>query len=185
MAYIDKTILKEFAADDTDSSQQKVWDMLPEGVSRLFDRACEVPDGFFNKAGDADTVKTFRSNGTEYLALPPYLSETISAISVDTEDLVLGDDTVYFEKDGWLLFASAPAKNVVIQVIAIWGFAAVPADIVQACIEQALFMWRRKDMAFAELSGVPTAAVVAEYSPTFKAVSDKYRGLYSENSYFA
>lgn len=168
-----------------ESDDTAIWEQLAESVSRLFDRECEVSDGFFNAAEVAASARSFLGTGTEFVKLYPYISGSIGAITVDGEVVPLADTDHYNEADDYLIFTYPIFKNAAVSVSARWGFAAIPADIVQACIEQALYQWRKKDLAFAELAGVPTAAVAAQFSPTFAAVANRYRGLYSRNNYFA
>jgi hypothetical protein len=172
----------------TEADADAVFDLLAEAVSRIFDRECEVPDGFFNAAAASGvTLKSYVANGTKYLQLFPYIPASITIIDVDGEDRfeAVTADREYREKDGYLIFDNEPCSGVAIDVTARYGFTAIPADIQQACIEQALAMWRRKDLTFAEISGVSAAAVNAEFSPTFIAVTNRYRGIYSQNSLFA
>lgn len=183
------------SVQESDASNTDAWEALALAVSRLFDRECEVPDGFFSPALEEPSERVFRGKGTEYIRLDPYISSSIDAISIDDEVITIdGDD--YYENEGYLIFGQPPvspglpssivvANGSVVTVNARWGFAAVPAEIRQACIEQGLFMWRKKDLAFTELSGVSTAAVTAKFSPTFQTAVMRYRGLYSKNNFFA
>jgi hypothetical protein len=183
-----KTELLKNAAVANEADNDDVFDVLVEAVSRMFDRECEVPDGFFNAAPDSGvTLKSYIANGTKYLQLSPYIPGTITIIDVDGDDRyeAVTSDREYQEKEGFLIFDSEICSGIPIDVTARYGFAAIPADVQQACIEQALMMWRRKDLTFADISGVATAAVVAEFSPTFIAVTTRYRGIYSQNSLFA
>lgn len=183
--YVQPEILKENGIAP-ESDDTVVWQQIAESVSRTFDRECEVPDGFFDKASASSSVRSFLGAGTEYVKISPYLPGSLSAITIDGTAVTVPSTTKEFqESDDYLIFAYAIAKNAAVSVSARWGFAAVPADIVQACIEQALFQWRRKDLAFAELAGVSSAAVAAQFSPTFAAAANRYRGIYSRNNYFS
>lgn len=183
--YITAADLKA-AAQESESSGNDFWETLAKGVSRLFDRECEVADEFFAPADQNPSVKTFRGAGHEYLKILPYIADSIAAITVDGSIITVPTITrEYTESDDFLVFAYAIAKNAPVSVSARWGFVETPADIKLACIEQALFQWRRKDLAFADLSGVPTAAVTAQFSPSFQAAVNRFRGLYSANLYFS
>lgn len=174
------------AAQENESSGNDVWEAFAKGISRLFDRECEVADEFFAPAEQNASVKTFRGAGHEYLKILPYIAGSIAAITVDGIVVTVPSLTrEYVENEDFLVFSYAIAKNAPVSVSARWGFLETPADIRLACIEQALFQWRRKDLAFADLSGVPTAAVVAQFSPSFQAVVNRYRGIYSANLYFS
>lgn len=168
----------------SEASGDAAWDLLAESVSRLFDRECEVSDGFFLPAELTATEREFRGNNTELVAVGPYLAGTIESVDVDGTAVEI-DSEDYYERDGYLIFDFDITAVQLVSVTARWGFAAVPAEVKQACIEQALFMWRKKDLAFSELSGVPATVVTAEFSPTFAAVAARYRGIYSQNSYFS
>lgn len=170
------------AADNDD-----VWELLAESVSRLFDRECEVSDGFFNAAGVELATRTYLGNGTNFVKVFPYVGDSITTVTVDGTDYfeVLATDRQYREQDGYLVFDFPITFNTPIDVKAIYGFSAIPAVITAACLEQALAMWRKKDLSFAEISGVSAAAVNAELSPSFIAITKRYRELYSSNSYFA
>jgi len=174
------------AAQETESSGNDAWETLAEGISRLFDRECEVEEGFFKAADAAPSIKTFLGEGHEYLRIIPYIPGSLAAITVDGSPVTVPTLTdEYAERENFLIFSYAIAKNAPVTVSARWGFAQIAADIKLACIEQGLFQWRRKDLAFADLSGVPTAAVTAMFSPTFEASTQRYRGLYSTNLYFS
>lgn len=181
---------------DPESSGTDPWEALALAVSRLFDAECDVRDGFFLPADADSSERTFYGNGTEYVRLDPYVAESIEEITVDGDAVTLDDTDEYFENDGYLIFgvpvdrpgrtrSRVIARETPVVVTARWGFAAVPADVKQACIEQGLFLWRKKDLAFSELSGVPSAVVTAKLSPTFELVTQRYRGTYSRNIHFA
>jgi hypothetical protein len=174
-------------APEADTSE--IFDLLAGAVSRMFDRECEVPDGFFSAAAASGvTLKSYIANGTKFLRLFPYIAGSITIIDVDGDDIfeAAAADREYRETaDGYLVFDTIPCIDTPIDVTARYGFASLAADIQQACLEQALAMWRKKDLSFAEMSGVSSAAITAEFSPTFSAVANRYRGLYSQNSYFA
>lgn len=180
--YVTADTLKTVATAD-DESPTSVWESLAQSVSRLFDRECQVTDGFFLAASDTPTAKTFRGDGTNYLAILPH-QDDITAVSVDDVALTL-PSTDFYEHDGYLIFTYDIEKTSTVDITAKWGFESVAKDIEYACIEQALFMWRRKDLTFTALAGVSTAAVAAEFSPTFKAIAARYRAIYGQFSYFA
>jgi len=195
-SYVDPKIIKEFAVAP-EASPPGVWETLAAAASRMFDRAAEVGDNFFVKVPNstAAAAMTFRGNGTRYLSLPPYKAGTIVTVEYDGETVGATD---YREKDGYLIFDlgslarvsnlssdfERPAAEVDITVTAKWGFAEIPADVSYAVIEQALMIWRRRDAAFTDLSGVSTAAVQQQLSPTFALAAEKYREIYGGRSYF-
>jgi hypothetical protein len=183
--YVTAAELKN-AAQESDSSGNDSWEALAKSVSRLFDRECEVPDEFFGPAAAGATALSFRGNATEYLKVYPYIAGSLEAITIDGVAVTVpAIDNEYIESEDYLVFAYTLTKNAVVSVSARWGFAEVPGDIKQACIEQGLFQWRRKDLAFTDLSGVAPATIVAQFSPTFQAVVNRFRGLYSRQVYFS
>lgn len=188
MIYVEPIILKEFAVG-VEADDSPVWDLLAESASRMFDRACNTEDDFFGKAAAAVSTKTFEATGTRYVKMPPYLPGTITQVKIG--DLIQTPLTAYLERDGYLVFNYpvgyrgsvwtylSAATRPPVAVTARFGFVAVPADVRMAVIEQALLMWRRKDLAFTDLSGVSTSVAQSPYSPTFQIASDKYRGIYA------
>lgn len=185
--YVSSAVLQQIAEAD-ESSTIDVFDRLATAVSRQFDRECEVANDFFVAAVSGNpgiATRTFITNGTRYLAVPPYESGSITEITIDGNAVTLGDKDTYREINGYLLLTRDCSEFTEVSITARFGFAAIPADIVQACIEQALFMWRRKDLAFADMSGVSAAALAAEFTPTFEAVAKRYREIYSSRNYFA
>ena len=185
-AYITDEQLKLFAVGN-ESDETDVWELLAEAVSRMFDRQCDVADGFFNKTSGSVSLKSYRANGTRYLELFPYIPDSITIIDVDGTDYFEATpaNRLYREKENYILFDSEIPDGTPIDVTAKYGFAEIPMDIKFACIEQGLLMWRRKDVAFADLSGVSGAIANAEFSPTFLSTVKKYRELYAGNEFFA
>jgi len=184
--YVTKETLRNFAvADEADNTD--VWELLSEAVSRLFDRECNVTDGFFSPAAASGTVRKYRANGTRYVEVDPYIADSITVIDVDGTDYfeAVEADRDYREKEHFLLFDGEIADETPLSITARWGFGAVPLDVQLACIEMGLMLWRRKDAAFAELANVSAAVANAEFSPTFLATTRRYRELYSKNNYFA
>jgi len=184
--YVEVETIKN-AAVANEADNDDVWELLADGVSRLFDRECEVSDGFFNVAEVAVSTKSFRGKSTQYLKLSPYIPDSITSIDDAGTEYFEADesDRQYHEADGYLVFDFNLPTSAIIAVTARFGFAAIPSDIQMACIEQALFQWRKKDLAFADMSGVSAAAINAEFSPTFSAVTKRYREIYSLNTYFS
>ena len=148
--YVQPEILKTFA-ENAEADDQMVWQTLAAATSRLFDRAAEVADGFFAVQQGAAIEKTFISNGTKYVRLSPYLPGTIELVqwSGSNSETEINESD-YYEKDGFLIFGDYYFTRLYldplskIKVTAKFGFAAIPADVTQAVIEQALMLWRRK-----------------------------------------
>jgi hypothetical protein len=173
MAYVDKDTIKAFA-EASDASTDAVWEILAASASLIFDRACDLAENFFAEADDEESDKTFTYQKAGYYFLPPYVEEI--TVTADDEEV---DPDDYQIKENFLIYDGTFEEMV---ISAKWGFAAIPADVQQAVIEQALFMWRRKDTAFTELSGVSTAIVQAQLSPTCEFVAKKYHEKYFQFS---
>lgn len=183
--YITKNQLTNAAvADEADNAV--VWDLLAESVSRMFDRECEVTDGYFAPAGPTVSPLTYRTDGTKFLRVSPYIVGTITSLTVDGVEYFGSSDTTYAyrEKDGYIVFDYAPVLMLDVVVTARYGFGSVAADIQQACLEQANLLERKKDPAFAEISGV-ASVITMGFSPTFVDVAKRYREIYSSRMYFA
>ncbi len=184
MQYVSADDLK-LSAEADNASDDSVWARLAIAASRVFDRAANAPDDFFAKAPVAASERTFRRNETKYLLLSPYVTGSIESVKSkfgNVETVFL--PAAYEEKDGYLIFDDVYLTPFYfdylnLTVKARWGFADVPADIQQAVIEQGIFMWRRKDLSFAEMAGISTAALAAKMSPTCQLVAEFYRDKYS------
>lgn len=185
--YVNSSVLQQIAEGD-ESSSSDVYDRLASAVSRMFDRECEVSNDFFAAAVSGPsgvTMRAFASNGTEYVKIDPYEAGSITEVLANASPLPLADSQYYTEREGYLVFRQPVPEFTTLAVTARFGFPVIPVDITQACIEQALFLFRRKDLAFADMSGVSAAALAAEFTPTFLAVTQRYREIYSSRNYFA
>lgn len=185
MPYVDSDTIRAFA-EAPDADETPVWDVLAASASLIFDRACGVAENFFAKASDAFSNKTFAVDPTGFVYLPPYVEiESVTLSGLLAEDRIL--TTAEYElRDDFLILASEnyfqlnfnmfPRRS--LTASAKWGFPDIPADVKQAVIEQALFMWRKKDIAFTEISGVSTAAVQQQLSTTCQFVANNYKEKY-------
>lgn len=187
MNYVDTLTIQSFA-EAAEAAPDEVWDLLAGAASRIFDRAAGVADDFFAPIdiNTSATEKTFVLNSS-YLKLPPYLPGSITFVKINDIDYSL-----YSEKDGYLIFAlnlyDYPNisfwRNDGAKVTAKFGFEAIPTDIKLAVIEQALFLFRRKDVSFTEMSGVSSQTVNSPLSPTMEFIARKYAEKYGEINYF-
>ncbi len=175
--YVTAETLRTAAIAD-DASPEGYWEQLATAVSRLFDRTALVADGFFSQTPGVAT-KNIQGVG-KFILLPPYAAGTITEVKLNSAVLGPAD---YSERDSFLVLKNRITENDILEITATFGILPSP-DIVQACIEQGLLMWRRKDLSFTDISGVATAAVTAALSPTFDAVAARYRAIYG-NSFFA
>lgn len=176
-AYIKTLELIQNTVVAPEASEEGVWQAYAEGASRLFDKLCEVEDGFFNKAAATASAKTFYGNGIDQIALPPFAG-AIATVMIDgtaprAEDWRVVNSHLYnlagdFDTDS------------VIVVTARWGFAEIPADVKMIVNELAVYAWRNRDPMFAQISNVE---IERELSPTVTAVIKKYRDKYSQSAY--
>lgn len=167
-------------AEATQGTDPSVFAALATAVSRLFDREAYVADNFFDATDDTPAERSFViAEKTKYLLIPPVIAASLTQILVD--DVA---NTDYVLKDGFIVFDTPRVLDEVVKVTAKWGFAEIPADIKQACIEQAILMWRRKDLNFAEIAGVSSAVVTQELSPSFELAAKRYRDIYGSINYF-
>jgi len=136
-----------FEPDVADKGQIEA---LITAASRQIDRLCAVADGYFDKAADAASNKTFYGSGTEWLRLPPYVGSIVAA-NVNYSDTALTEPpfTVRGETGQYLVTDKGYcwAHDEAIVVSAKWGFSAIPAEIVQACVELVITNWRTSDPA--------------------------------------
>ena len=148
-------------------------------ASRFIDNFCEVNAGFFAKAGDTATDKTVAGSGVFLLRLPPYLPGTLESISsegleIDLEDYTLRGNVplqfliapgrVYFSEDAYFTFRAQ------------WGFAEIPADIVQATITMAIKMFRETDVATVKMADTETQ-LTQNVPSIVRAICDGYRRM--------
>lgn len=171
--YVEPKIIKEFA-EGPEADDSPVWDILAGAASRVFDQAAEVAENFFAPAEEEVSEKIFYANGTKYLKLSPFVADSITQV-LDEDDTEIED---YRIEDIFLVFDADQLQDKVLKVTANWGFDTVPDDIKMAVVEQALFMWRRKDLSFAEMSGVNANSINAPLSPTCEFVANKYKQKY-------
>lgn len=179
--------IRAAAIADEETTDSAVWDNLATAVSRQFDKECEVADNFFAAAPGVAAASTFYANGTRFLYIGELITGSITDITVDGVAL---DAANYRVMDEYLYFDEGyePETEAAVAVTARFGFSATPADIVQACIEEAVWMWRRRDPAFAEMSGNTAGTAQGffdEFTPTFRNVAKRYREQYSNRSHFA
>lgn len=115
-------------------------------ASRIIDRYCEVPDGYFAPAPDQPTTVIVLGNGTKFLKIDRYAPGSIS--SVLAADGRLAPE--YSEVDGYLVALHRTQWELgrPYEVTAKWGMPATPPDIAEATIELSMAMWRQRDTAF-------------------------------------
>lgn len=168
---IKKAVASE-ASDDVD------WETYAEGASRLFDKLCEVEDGFFAKAASNPSERSFYGNGVDMMRLPPFVG-TITTVSIDGEEMDADDWRI---TNGYLYHLGDGEFDTdeEITISARWGFADVPKDVEIIVAELAIYLWRARDPMFNQMS---ETELQENLSPTINAAIKKYRDLYSRSAY--
>lgn len=163
---------------------------LIEQASRMFDLECGVPEGYFNPVAiPVATERTFYSDGTNYLRLPPYVPGSLDTALSFPEGYTVPD---FAELNGYLVITSTtgivPAYprfpdtlwsgwhiGVPITVSAIWGWRETPADVKMAVIELIINLHRETDPATLKLTGLEGQALRERIPPRVLEVAKKYR----------
>lgn len=135
-------------------------------------------------------------DGTDYLEPPAFVTGSVTAVTaptgytvptytvingvlIVTRDGLIGpyygadslSGRLYDPLGGWL--AGVPYT-----VAATYGYSAVPADIVECCLELAVRMWRARDAGFSDVVGVDGAGAVGyngKYPALVKAILENYK----------
>jgi hypothetical protein len=158
-----------------EASEEATFAEYAEGASRVFDRLCDVDDDFFAKAGADPSTKTFYGNGIDMMQLPPFVSGTVSAITIDDEAFDSEDYRV--SNSGFLIRVDDNDfdEDNVIVITARWGFVDVPRDVQLVVQKIANLMWRTKDPMFAQMSNVEMEQALSPLeNDTIKKYRDKY-----------
>lgn len=165
-------------------------------IQKVLDRATQIIDtllGFgFTLSGAAGTQIVY-GDGTDYLEPPAFVSGSVTAVTaptgytvpsyvvkdgvlIITRDSLIGPlygsealaGRLYHPLGGWL-------EGVPWTVAATFGYSAYPTDIVEACLEIAVDLWRFKDAGSIKMVGVEGAGVVSGKGlpPTAKIILDK------------
>lgn len=171
--YVDKTEVKAYLGLSGTSQDDNI-DRSIDGASRLIDMFCNRR--FWQDS--AVTTKTFTPKSTVYIDVPDISTATGLIVKLDTTDDGSFDTTLVKDTDYYLLptnpqynvelssvdhyypfteirileqrsserFEPLIINN--IQVTAKFGWSAVPEAVKQACIIQAVRLWKRKDTPF-------------------------------------
>lgn len=151
-------------------------------LQRVLDRATQIIDtylGFGFTLSGAVGTRVVYGDGTDYLEPPAFVSGSVTGVTVPTgytapaytvvdgvlivtRDSLLGGmyaaETIagrlYNPIGGWL--AGVPYT-----IAATFGYSAIPTDIVEACLEIAVDLWRFKDAGSIKAVGVEGAGMVS------------------------
>lgn len=153
-------------------------------LTKILARATQIIDTYlgysFTVASEVASAQTVYGDGTDYLVLPTFISGSVTGVTAPTGYSVPD----YIEQSGALVIArdgviglpygrgtiyhygvdyAWPAgwlSGVPYTVTARYGVAAIPADIVEACLEIAIRIWKAKDAGFSDVVGVGDGGAV-------------------------
>lgn len=151
--YITLAHVKEFAMQSARGDETRLEDYLAH-ASRIIDRFCGVPDGFFAIAGDVATTRQFRGNNTRRLRVTPFLPDSIEFVEYAKLDCFTPEYDEVVDDKGmhWLIAAGCQIwRDDIIEITARWGFDEVPDDIVQVTGEMAMLLFRQRDPALTKI----------------------------------
>lgn len=159
---------------------------LIEQASRIFDRACGVPDGWFNPVAiPIATEKVIYGDGSNYLRLPPH----IGSVTVTMPENYA--TPTYTEQNGYLIVNSSGVlppfshfhnacwagwySGVPVTVSAIWGYYETPANVKAAVIELVINLWRETDTAQVKLLNLDGLVLREKMPPRVAEIVRTYR----------
>jgi hypothetical protein len=151
-------------------------------IQKVLDRATQIIDtvlGVSFSLSDAPGSSIVYGDGTDYLVPPAFVAGSVTAVTapsgytvpaysaidgvlIVTRDGLIGPlygaqaltGRLYQPLGGWL-------PGVPYTVAATFGYSAIPADIVEACLEIAVDLWRFKDAGSIKVVGVEGAGMVS------------------------
>lgn len=177
-------------------------------IQAVLDRASTIIEGevgiTFTVPAAAST-RTVYGDGTDYLVLPRFVTvsgtvtavTSLSGVSIPTYveqagALVVTRDGVIGQPSGgsYLITGYSPyggwSAGIPYTIAASYGFAAVPADIIECCLELSVRIWRAKDAGFSDVVGVEGGGAVG-YSGTYpklvKQILNRYKFAGSSGVY--
>lgn len=191
VAYCTPTEVRRRATQATlNSLPAEELEALIEQGSRLFDRVCGVPDGYFNGVRyPIATTKTFYGDGTNYLRIDPYKPGSLNT-SLTLPSGVTQPDFV--ERNGYLVITTStgygpPFQNfyssqwpgwergMPITISAIWGFEDSDAAVKLAVIELVINLWRETDPAQVKLVNIEGQPLREKLPPRVQLIANKYK----------
>jgi hypothetical protein len=118
-----------------------------EAASRAIDDYLEVYEGYFTPPS-ALSVKNIKGNGSPYMNLPAPLYGTVTIES--TDGVTIPNYTVEGMKLLTLNENDVPNPFIVWQAVYYsiegnWGYAVIPAQIREACLQLVVHFWRGRD----------------------------------------
>lgn len=151
-------------------------------IGRLIDAASQAIDTYTDRSFAAEVGdRTYRYTSGGVL----YVNDLVSVTSITNGDgtaLDMASVTLAPPADTpkWMVISTGLTRGE-ITITGVWGYgAAVPADIVQACVRWAAYMYRQKDAQVYETTAIPDAGVITvpQGMPAdVKILLDRYRRL--------
>ena len=168
---------------------------LDTRLQKALDRATQIIDtylGFSFALSGAPGTSVVYGDGTDYLEPPAFVAGSVTLVTAPTGYTVptytIVDGVLQITRDGLIgpLYGSESLagrlstplggwlSGVPYTVAATFGYSAYPADIVEACLEIAVDLWRFKDAGSIKMVGVEGAGVVSGKGlpATAKAILD-------------
>lgn len=130
------------------------FDDYVERASRMIDLLCGVPADWFAPAPEQASALIFVGEGTAYLPTDPFVAGSVAdAVYCDGE--VAPDWRERRDSNGqcWLIARAGDvwSFDADVEVVARWGFADTPADIVSATVEITVTLWNQRDAKLARV----------------------------------
>lgn len=164
-------------------------------IQKVLNRATQIIDtllGFSFTLSGSPSTQVVYGDGTDYLQPPAFVAGSVTAVTAPSgytvPSYVVADDLLVVTRDGLMgpLYGSEAIAGrlygplggwlagVPYTVAATFGYSVYPADIVEACLEIAVDLWRFKDAGSIKMVGVEGAGVVTGKGlpPTAKAILD-------------
>lgn len=196
MAYAELGDFKQYVIDPKVTSEPSDFDDTLEAIlersSALVDLYCRRPgpDGF---RAIGSEPRTFDGDGTQRLAVGQIRSTTLLRVRrpgldwEEVEDYVLrpassrlpqGHPHRSLELTG--VADVFPAGHDTVEVTGLWGWAAVPADVVQATLTIAVRIWRARGAGFSDVIGISAEpgdqlTFVKALTAETRMILDRYR----------
>jgi len=156
---------------------------VTSGTVIITDEGPDIGPVEFTEAGAdvAPTQKTFYGDGTDFLALPPYVPGTLNS-SLSYPD---GYAELEFAERGGFLIRTVNNmyskrllgwyQGVPITVTAVWGFPETPADVQHAIIEFVINLVKEVDPASIKMMSLEGMPLRERMPPRVKLVAEKYK----------
>lgn len=172
-------------------------------LQRKLDAATAIIDseiGFSIVVANAPSTQIVLGDGTIYLQPSRFVPGSVTAVS-SSASVTIPD---YIEQDGSLVVADASGAvplqwdslqriygtleslrwqpGVPYTVHATFGYAAIPADLQEACLQIAVRMWRGRDAGYSDVVGVEGSGAVG-YNGALPAMVKRILATYRQTSW--